>query len=337
MSIKDIAKIAGVGIGTVSRVINNHPDVSDKTRAKVLKVIDENNYVPNNSARFLKMSNTKNIGVLVRGVFNPFFSEIIDIIRKRLTKEGYFIILQQNDCENEKKEINAVKSFVKDNKLRGLISLGARIDNIDNEVFKDLGAPIIFASAGTIYNKNIDSFSTVTIDNEKAAYEATEYLIKKGHKNIAIILGDRSDKSIGYQRFKGYLKALLDNDVKFSNENVIYGMFSCEKSYEEIKSLLEVNKNITAIFSISDIMSIGAAKAIVENNITVGRDISILGFDGMDIAKFYNPSLSTMSQPKGEIAEYTADLMLKLIKEKCPHEHRVLETTLIERDSTPDI
>ena len=103
MHINDIAKLAGVGVGTVSRVINNHSQVSDKTREKVQKVIDDNNYIPNNSARILKMNNTKNIGVLVRGVFNPFFSEIIDTMRKDIEKAGYFMVLHQSDLEMQKK------------------------------------------------------------------------------------------------------------------------------------------------------------------------------------------------------------------------------------------
>ncbi|MGL5616691.1 MAG: LacI family DNA-binding transcriptional regulator [Sarcina sp.] len=334
MLIKDIARIAGVGIGTVSRVINNHPDVSDKTRAKVLRVIEENNYVPNSSARFLKMNSSKNIGVLVRGVSNPFFSEIIDIIRAELTKAGYFIILKQNDQEEEKEEISGMKSFIRDNKLVGLISLGARVDKIENQTFEKADAPIVFAASGTIHKENIDNFSTVTINNEKAAYNAVKYLIEKGHKKIAIMLGNPKQSTIENQRLEGYKKALEDAGLIFTEENILFGDFDYEKAYNEMKMKLEEKKGFTAIFSISDIMSIGVAKAILESGLEIGKDVAIIGFDGMDITRFYNPSLSTVEQPRKEIAKHSVELILDLIKNKSEHKHIILETRLIERDSS---
>lgn len=334
MLIKDIARIAGVGIGTVSRVINNHPDVSDKTRAKVLRVIEENNYVPNSSARFLKMNSSKNIGVLVRGVFNPFFSEIIDIIRAELTKAGYFIILKQNDQEEEKEEISGMKSFIRDNKLVGLISLGARVDKIENETFEKAEAPIVFAASGTIHKENINNFSTVTINNKKAAYDAVEYLIEKGHKKIAIMLGNTEQSTIENQRLEGYKKALEKAGLTFTEENIFFGDFNYEKAYNEMKLKLEEKKQFTAIFSISDIMSIGVAKAILESGLEIGKDVAIIGFDGMDITRFYNPALSTVEQPRKEIAKHSVELILDLIRNKAEHKHIILETKLIERDSS---
>ena len=116
MNIRDIAKISGVGVSTVSRVLNNHPDVKESTREKVLAVIKESNYVPNNSARILKQNNTKNIGVLVKGVFNPFFSELINVMGSKINDNKYTMILQQNDYGLEQ-EIENVISFVKEKRL----------------------------------------------------------------------------------------------------------------------------------------------------------------------------------------------------------------------------
>ena len=333
MHISDIAKLAGVGVGTVSRVINNHQEVSDKTRAKVQKIIDENNYVPNNSARMLKMNSTRNIGVLVRGVFNPFFSEIIDIMRKGIEKAGYFMILHQSDLADSKDELNNITAFIKDSKLQGLIYLGAQIEGLDNDTFKSVNIPLIFTSANTVYDENIDTFSTITIENDKSAYKGVEYLIKKGHKEIAIILGNENDRGIGKKRFEGYIKALSENNIMFKESNVVYGEYGYEEAYVSTKELINNNTNITAIFAISDIMAVGAAKAIADSGLVLGKEISLMGFDGMDITKYYTPSITTIEQPKKEIAVRTIEVLLDMLIEKSSNKHLILDTKLIERKS----
>ncbi|CUP98909.1 LacI family DNA-binding transcriptional regulator [Clostridium baratii] len=334
MQITDIAKIAGVGVGTVSRVINNHPDVSEKTRAKVKKVIKEHNYVPNNSARLLKMNNTKNICVFVRGIYNPFFSEIIDYIRKEISKAGYFMILQQEDYKNEIDEIRSMVAIAKENKLKGMISLGAQLYDIENELFKDIDIPIVFTSANRLNGKNAEKFSTISIENTYSAYMGVEHLISKGHKKIAILLGNENDKGIGNARFEGYLKALSDNDIKLNDEYVIYGEFNYKDAYDSTSKLLKKDKNITAIFAISDIMAVGAAKAITDNNLKIGEDIALLGFDGMEVTKYYSPSISTIEQPKELLAKESINLLLDLINGKSQNKHIVIDTNLIERESS---
>lgn len=337
MNINDIARLAGVGIGTVSRVLNNHEDVSDKTRVKVLKIIEDNHYVPSNSARILKMNNTKNVGVLVRGVFNPFFSEIIDIMRKDIEKAGYFMVLHQSDLADEKEELNNILAFIKDSKLQGLIYLGAQIEGVDNETFSKVNIPLIFASANTVYDERIDTFSTITIENDKAAYRGVQHLIKKGHREIAIILGNESDMGIGKRRFEGYLKALCDNGIVFNDSNVVYGEYDYEGAYVKTKELLTNNKGITAIFAISDIMAVGAARAISDSGLVLGSEIALIGFDGMDITKYYTPSITTIEQPKREIAICATEVLFDMLNGKSKHKHLILDTKLIERESCNEI
>ena len=137
MNIRDIAKISGVGVSTVSRVLNNHPDVKESTRENVLRVIKESNYVPNNSARILKQNTTKNIGVLVKGVFNPFFSELINVIGSKINEEKYTMILQQNDYVLEQ-EVENIISFVKEKRLQGIICLGGNFIDLDEDSFKNI-------------------------------------------------------------------------------------------------------------------------------------------------------------------------------------------------------
>ena len=336
MNIKDIAKLAGVGVSTVSRVINEHPDVKDETREKILKIIKESNYIPNNSARILKKNITKNIGVLVKGVFNPFFAEMINIIGSKITEAGYTMILQQNDYNTED-DVDNLIAFVKEKKLQGIICLGGNFLNINDESFQFLDIPVVLTSVNTMSNESKSKYSSIGIDNILSAKEATQYLIDKGHNNIAILLGEKNDVGISELRLEGYKEALNNNNIEFLEENVFIGDYSYEGAYKNTINILEGRKDITAIFSISDIMAVGSAKAVFDKGLKVGEDISIIGFDGMDISKYYNPGITTIKQPKKKMANNSIDLLLSLLVNKEKHKHIIFETKVIERDSCKDI
>ena len=333
INIRDIARIAGVGVSTVSRVINNHPDVKEQTRERVLEVIKENNYIPNNSARNLKKNNTNNIGVLIKGVFNPFFSEMLDSISKRISKAGYSMILEHHDYLSDD-EMNNLISMIKEKRLQGVICLGGNFTEVKNDDFEDIDVPVVLTSINHKYGKEFSNFSSVSIDNEKSAYSATKYLIDCGHKNIALVLGDEYDTGIGHLREAGYLKALSDNNIKFNKEYRILGNYDYRGAYEETSKLIKKHSEVTAIFVISDIMAVGCAKAIKDNGLVVGKDIAIIGFDGMDISEFYNPTISTIIQPKVEMAKISVDLLLDLIANKTENRHVILNTELVAREST---
>lgn len=200
MNIGDIARLAGVGVSTVSRVINNHPDVKESTRERIWEIIKQNNYIPNNSARILKQNNTKNIGVLVKGVFNPFFSQMINIIGNIIDKSGYTMILEQNDY-NFYQDVENLMGFIKEKKLQGVICLGGNFINIKEDSFSDIETPIVLTSVNTISKKGKKHYSSIGIDNIKASYDTTKYLIEKGHKKIALILGDENDLGINWGLF----------------------------------------------------------------------------------------------------------------------------------------
>lgn len=334
MQIKDIAKIAGVGVGTVSRVINNCPDVSEKTRMKVSKIIEKYNYVPNNNARLLKMNDTKNICVFVRGVYNPFFSEIVNYIREEISKAGYFMILQQEEYKNGTEEIKSMLSLIKENKLKGIISLGAQLYNIDTKLFNEIKIPIVFTSADVLKDNDIDSISTIKVENRYSSYNGVKYLINKGHRNIAILLGDINDKGISTERFNGYKRALFEENFLVNKKYIKYGKYECKSAYEKTLELLEESKEVTAIFAISDLMAVGAAKAITDKGLRVGEDIALLGFDGMDMTKYYFPGISTIEQPKERLAKESINLLLDLINKKSKNRNIVIETNLLEREST---
>ena len=333
MNIRALAKISGVGVSTVSRVLNNHPDVKESTRERVLAVIRESNYVPNNSARILKQNNTKNIGVLVKGVFNPFFSELINVIGSKINEKNYTMILQQNDYVLEH-EVENIISFVKEKRLQGIICLGGNFIDLDEDSFKNIDVPVVLTSVNTVSPLGRDKYSTVGIDNLQASYSATEYLIKKGHTNIALMIGEENDFCVSWWRYKGYIKALREYDIEVNDDNLLIGDYDTKKAYEETLKFLKRRKDITAIFAISDFMAIGAARAVVDSGLVVGKDVSILGFDGMDISCYYNPGISTIKQPKKEMAEKSVEILFELLKGNGENKHILLDTELLERESS---
>lgn len=336
MNIRDIAKMSGVGVSTVSRVLNNHPDVKESTRERVLSIIRESNYVPNNSARILKQNNTKNIGVLVKGVFNPFFSELINVIGSKINEFKYTMILQQNDYVLEH-EVENIISFVKEKRLQGIICLGGNFTDLDEESFKNLDVPVVLTSVNTISPLGRNRYSTVGINNLQSSYDATEYLIKKGHKNIAFMIGEENDFCVSWWRYKGYIKALKDNGIELNDNNLLVGDYDTKKAYEVTINFLKERKDITAIFAISDFMAIGVAKAVIDSGLVVGRDISIIGFDGMDVSCFYNPGITTIKQPKEEMAIKSVEILFDLLKGTGENKHILLDTELIERESCADL
>jgi LacI family transcriptional regulator len=336
MNIKDIAKLAQVGVSTVSRVLNNHPDVKESTRKKVLEIIRESNYIPNNSARILKQHHTKNIGILVRGVFNPFFSEMINIIGKTINKNGYTMIMRQNDY-NIYQDIDTLIAFVKEKRLQGVICLGGNFTEITDECFKEINIPIVLTSVNAVSKQGKTYYSSIGIDNAKGAYDATSYLLSKGHRKIALILGDVNDIGVSLCRLDGYNQALNEEGIEEEEDLVLIGQYSSKEAYEATFKLLKKRKDITAVFALSDIMAIGAAKAILNSGLRIPEDVSIVGFDGMDESEFYNPSITTVKQPKKLMAEMSINLLISLINGELENKHILLDTNLIERNSCFDL
>lgn len=334
MNIKDIAALAKVGVSTVSRVINNHPDVKDETRQRVQEIIKEYNYIPNNSARVLKQLNTRNIGILVKGVFNPFFSEILKIISTDVERAGYTMILQHHNNEND---IETLLGFAKEKKLQGVICLGGNFLELNDEILEQLDTALVLVSVDSVTRKSLKKCSSVSINNKQAAYMGTEYLIKNGHRNIACMLANTRDIGVGRERLEGYKAALEAYNLPFNEDYIVYGEYECGKAYEEMLKLLNHQRQVTAIFAISDMMAVGIAKAVNDFGYKIKEDVSIIGFDGMDIALYYEPSITTIKQPRQDIGDVSVALLLELLEGKAQNQHIYLDVELIEGDSCQSI
>ncbi|MCR5106574.1 MAG: LacI family transcriptional regulator [Lachnospiraceae bacterium] len=337
INIKDIAKICGVGVSTVSRAINNHPDVNPETKEKILKVIRENHYVPNNSARNLKRSDSNTIAVLVKGVSNTFFTEMIETIQNEIKKHNYSMVLHRVEFDED--EVDVALELVKEKRLRGIIFLGGYFVHSE-EKLKRLKVPFVLSTAGSIskvYNR--DDYSSVSVDDMEESRKMTQYLIDLGHRKIALIATRESDVSVGKLRIDGYRKALNDNNIKIEKSLILHmdpniEEFSSESGYKAMKDFLDEGKKCTAVFAISDTVAFGAIRAIYDSGLTVPGDISVAGFDGIKAGEFYIPSLTTIKQPIDEISRATSDILFEIINGSSGHRHEIYPGSFIEREST---
>lgn len=340
ITIKDIARICGVGVSTVSRAINNHPDINPETKEMILNTIKENNYVPNNSARNLKRSDAKAIAILVKGITNPFLSSMIKTMEEEIQKKKYTLVLHH--VESYEDEVDVALELIKEKRLRGIVFLGGHFSHTEEKLSR-IPVPFILSTIGGIPDSiNKKTYSSVAVDDIKESYKAVDYLCKLGHKKIATITASDIDKSIGKLRFDGYYNALKDNNVPFRSGLVRHMKedieeYSLRNGYEVTKELLDSGEEFTAIFAISDILAIGACKAIFDAGKRVPEDYSVIGFDGIDLAHYYNPSITTIQQPVSCMALETISILFDVIKKKTSPQHKIFAGELIVGQSARDI
>lgn len=338
-TIKDIARECGVGVSTVSRAINNHPDINPQTKKLILDKIEEKNYIPNNSARNLKKTETNSIAVLIKGIANPMFHHMLDIIQSEILSKDYAFILKKVGFDED--ETLVASEIIREQKIKGIVFLGGIFTHTE-ERLKQLTVPYVLSTISP--NTSIDGniYSAISVDDVAESSRMTEYLLSLGHEKIAILLAKKEDMGVGYLRQKGYVDTLESHDIALDKKLMVYSkgdgdLFSMENGYKLTKKLIKSKADFSAIFAISDRMAIGAIKALVEENIRVPEDVSVAGFDGLDIAHYYNPSITTISQPVEEMAKETIRQLFKLIKGSGENKHMFFEGKIEVGESTRKI
>lgn len=332
MTIKDVAVHCGVSITTVSRVLNNHPDVRENVRAKVLAAIQELHYVPNNSARDLGKSQTNTIGVVLRGAANPFLISVLRSIEQAADAAGYTLVLQQiNTCDDE---LAAGASLVRSKRLRGLILLGGEFD-YTAERTADLMVPFVCCTfTGTFGSLNKDSYSSVSINDHDEAYQAVKTLLDNGHRRVAILLESTKDHSISELRYRGYCDALRDAGIPLDPDLVAEsGSFEMEDVFVATKELLARCSDFTALFTISDLMAMAAIKALHSTGRQVPQDCSVISIDGIEMTRFIVPTLTSLVQPSAEMGTQAVRILLDVLEGTGTHRHLTLSATLREGET----
>ena len=335
MNINDIAKLAGVSKGTVSRVINNKPEgMSEQTRSKINKIIEEVGFVPNSMARSIAISETKIIGVIVQDVQNPFFSQIIRGVEDYALEKGYTVFLCNSDSDIIKEQ-NYLYSLL-EKRADGIILNTSGDLNSERLVglLRTSKLPIVLMDRKT---NDFQDYPGVYINNEQAAYDGVTYLIKNGNKNIVYLGGELTVYS-AQERFKGYRRAMEAAGLEVFTNDISYGEYSIESGYERTCWLIENKVKIDAIFAGADIIAIGALKAAKKYKILVPEQMEVLGFDNISFCEIVTPTLSTVGQPIYKLGLKAAEMLIDSIGDRDRiFEDVYLPTELIIRESTREI
>lgn len=335
LTLKDLATALDISVTTVSKALQNYPDVSKKTKERVKVYAEKVNFKPNSFAAYLRTNESKTVGIVIPRLNHFFFSSILRGIIKEAEKHEYmtFILCSDESYELEKIQINRLLNKNVDAIFLSIADKTHDLTHIQNIMDKETNL-VIFDK----YSK-LTPCSSVVIDDQKASYTAVEHLIKKGKKRIAHFRGPLLPQN-SIDRFLGYRKALEDNRIEYDKDLVfICDQISDTEGYDHMQIILNKKLDIDAVFAVADLPAVGAIKCLIENNIKIPEEISVMGFSNWLISSLITPTLSTIDQPGELMGKKAFQIFLeerdaKKRKEPIVFKKYVIETTLIERKST---
>ncbi|WP_152657184.1 LacI family DNA-binding transcriptional regulator [Oceanobacillus sp. CFH 90083] len=331
VSAYDVAKLAKVSQSTVSRVLNNYPHVRKETRQRVHDAINTLGFSPDEIARSLASKKTNTIGLIVEDISNSFYAETAHIILREAQKYDYEVIII--DAETDENSFERAISTLNGKRVDGIIVASTRMDNQKVKEFYDKGFPIIF------YNRRIygiEESHYVEVDNKLGAKMAVNHLVENKHRKIAFISGP-TIYSTFYQRFEGYKEAVQDNGLEYDESLIYKGEVSYDQVFQFALNLMRDEDRPTAFFASTDQMALAIMDAAARSGRHIPFDVSVIGFDDIEIASNPYISLSTISQRKREMAVLTLQKLLSLINSDDSNDEPnkiTLEPELIIRKTT---
>ncbi|QGQ96977.1 catabolite control protein A [Paenibacillus psychroresistens] len=332
VTIYDVAREAGVSMATVSRVVNNNPNVKPQTRKKVFEAIERLGYRPNAVARGLASKKTTTVGVVIPDISNAIFAEVARGIEDIANMYRYNIILCNADKKKDK-EISVINTLL-EKQVDGLLFMGGTVTQEHILAFKSSSVPIVLCATTDDNN----AIPAVDIDHEKAAFDAVQLLISNGHRNIGMISGTLQDPANGYARFQGYKRALEEAGIPVIDDHIRVGNYRYESGIEAMKYFINLADKPTAIFAATDEMAIGAIHTIQDANLRVPDDISVISVDNSRMASMVRPLLTTVAQPMYDIGAVSMRLLTKLMnKENVEVTKIVLPHEIIVRKSVAHV
>lgn len=305
ITIYDVARVAGVSMATVSRVVNGNSNVKPATRKKVLSVIEQLGYRPNAVARGLASKKTKTVGVVIPDISNAFYSEVTRGIEDIATMYRYNIILCNSDLQQER-EIQLIETLL-EKQVDGLLFLGGNVREEHRRIYDHTNVPVVLVAT----KAEDGSLPFVGIDQQQAAFDATMHFIKEGNERIALIGGPLTDLMKGYPRYVGYREALEANNIPFDERLIRIGDYRYDSGYQAMTTLLGLSEQPTAVVVLSDEMAVGAIHAILDNGKKVPDDISVMGYNNIPIASQVRPLLSTVNVPMYDMGAVAMRLLTK--------------------------
>ena len=333
MTIKDLAAQTGYSVGTISRVLNNQPHVSDLAREIILKAAEESGFQLNENARQLKQQQSNSLLVICKGNYNELFDALLIVIQSRVAHTQYTLIVDYID-ESEN-EVRRALRLCREKKPQGILFLGGNEDHFQ-ESFHQIHVPCVLVTSSAAH-LSFDNLSSVTSDDTLAAAMAIEGLLELGHRNVAVIGGHRTYSDITRLRYQGCVQAFLEKGISFREEQYETARFTFVEGYRAARALLQRNPELTALFAMSDVMALGAIRALADAGKRVPEDISVIGFDGLQIGEYTLPRLSTVAQAVEQLAERSMDLLLRSIEEGASAVHEVVPVRLLLRESVREM
>lgn len=331
MTIKDISALTGYSVGTVSRVLNDQPNVSEKARKAILEVVNAAGFQLNENAKQLKQQKATSILVIAKGTSNELFGSLIEALQARVADWPYPLIVDYMD-EDENEVLRAVR-LCREKKPLGVLFLGGNLDNF-RQHFSGVALPCVLIT-GDASQLQMHNLSSVTMDDRQAGFLAAEHLAKLGHKKIAVIGGSREISDIARLRHEGCVDACKQYGVAYDPELDYYtGRFSFADGYNAIKTLLERGRTFSAVFAMADVMAIGAIRALRDCGLRVPEDVSVIGLDGLNIGNYTVPTLATIRQSVEELADRSVQILRQQIEGSISPRHETINPVVEQKEST---
>ena len=334
MTIKDLSALTGYSVGTVSRVLNNQPNVSEKARRAILDAAQSTGFQLNTNAKQLKQHHSNSILVIVKGNSNLLFGNLVEALQARMAQTPHPLILDYMD--EDLNEVRRAVQLCMEKKPLGVLFLGGNRDNFLADFGKiDLPCVLVTDAAAGMPFENLSSVSS---DDFLAGRMAMETLIGLGHRHIAIIGGDREVSDTTRLRYQGCIEALNAAGVAFDGRQDYEGVrFSYADGYRAARNLLARGRKFTALFAMADVMAIGAIRALRDAGLRVPEDVSVMGFDGLEIGDYTDPRLTTIHQPVEAIADHSIRILRENIEKAQSPRYETVPVTVQLKESVRDV
>ncbi|KJY83138.1 transcriptional regulator [Vibrio galatheae] len=331
-TIKDVARLAGVSTTTVSHVINKTRFVAEATQEKVMEAVTELNYAPSAVARSLKCNTTRTIGMLVTQSTNLFFSEVIDGVESYCYRQGYTLILCNTGGIYEKQR-DYIRMLA-EKRVDGILVMCSDLTEELSEMLdrhKDIPKVVMdWGPESSQADKIIDN-------SEEGGYLATKYLIERGHTDIACLSG-HFEKAACVERIRGFKRAMAEADLPVNEDWILEGNFECDTAVLAADKIVAMDNKPTAVFCFNDTMALGLMSRLQQKGIQIPQDMSVIGYDNIELAEYFSPPLTTVHQPKRRVGKNAFEILLERIKDK-EHEKRVFEMhpEIVERNTVRNL
>ena len=311
ISIKDIARAAGVSHSTVSRALGDSPLVSTETKARIQRLALDMGYSPDAQARSLVMGRTRTIGIVVTTIADPFIGEIVQAVESTAHDRGYTVILVSSDAEPDR-EIKAVE-MLRSQRVDGVIVTSSRVGALYHDYLERLGVPVVLINSHS-QQSGLCTFA-VNVDNRHGGCLATEHLIQLGHRRIAYLTGPASHID-NLDRLAGYRQALAEAGIPFDPAMVAPGTGRGDGVERVLPMLKALQSPPTAVFCYNDVTAIGLMHAARQAGLSVPGDLAVVGFDDIPFALYIYPPLTTIAQPKLEMGKSAVEMVLALVSDR---------------------